>query len=217
MVQTLRFFIGGPRRSGAAYWYYLAVAEMPLTATNIQFWGGVFLLLLIGIAYLIKPRHVGIRFSRTPPVIARVNAPSKGATDEQRVISLPTGDAYQIPACARGHFVMVFDWHVPIVVDGVAHELIIPKLSTTDFASIPRILHSLISPLTNTIYAAILHDYLYRNPTDEFARSLPRETVDRLFYWGMRARGVWRLTAGLMYLGVRSGGWISYKRVPGAK
>jgi hypothetical protein len=28
--------------------------------------------------------------------------------------------------------------------------------------------------------------------------------------------GVWRLTAGLMYLGVRSGGWISYKRMPKA-
>ena len=122
--------------------------------TNIQFLG-VFIFLFLGvIAYWIKPRHVGIRFSRTPPVIARVNAPSKGATDEQRVISLPTGDA------------------------------------------------------------AILHDYLYRNPVDEFARSLPRETVDRVFYWGMRARGVWRLTAGFMYLGVRIGGWVSYKRMP---
>ncbi|MBK9111383.1 MAG: DUF1353 domain-containing protein [Nitrospira sp.] len=59
---------------------------------------------------------------------------------------------------------MVFDWHVPIVIDGVEHKLIIPKLATTDFASIPRILHSLISPLNNTIYAAILHDYLYRDP-----------------------------------------------------
>ena len=184
--------------------------------TNIEFWGVFTILFLSAIAYLIKPRHVGIRFSRTPPVIARVNAPSKGATDEQRVISLPTGDLYQIPACVRGHFVMVFDWNVPIVIDGVTHELIIPKLGTTDFASIPRILHSLISPLNNTIYAAILHDCLYRNPIDEFARSLPRETVDRVFYWGMRARGVWRLTAGFMYLGVRSGGWISYKRMPKA-
>ena len=182
--------------------------------TSIEFWG-VFSLLFLS-AYLIEPRHVGIRFSRTPPVVARVNAPSKGATDEQRVISLPTGDTYQIPACVRGHFVMVFDWHVPIVIDGVEHKLIIPKLATMDFASIPRILHSLISPLNNTIYAAILHDYLYRDPADEFARSLPRETVDRVFYWGMRARGVWRLTAGLMYLGVRSGGWISYKRMPKA-
>ena len=118
--------------------------------TSIEFWG-VFSLLFLS-AYLIEPRHVGIRFSRTPPVVARVNAPSKNATDDQRVISLPTGDTYQIPACVRGHFVMVFDWHVPIVIDGVEHKLIIPKLATTDFASIPRILHSLISPLNNTIY-----------------------------------------------------------------
>lgn len=186
-------------------------------SVNIQLIGTVIIILLVTIVYLIKPRHVGIRFSNVPPVIARINAPSKGATDQQRVIKLPTGDAYQIPAGVRGHFVIVFDWHVPIVIDGVKYELTIPKLGTTDFASIPRILHSLISPLNNTIYASILHDYLYRNPADDFAKSLSRETVDRIFYWGMRARGVWRLTAGLMYLGVRSGGWISYKRVPGAK
>ena len=90
--------------------------------------------------------------------------------------------------------------------------LTVPKLSATDFASIPRLLHSLISPLNNTIYAAILHDYLYRDPQDPVANAIDRATADRMFYWGMRARGVWRVTAGIMYLGVSLGGKGSYVR-----
>ena len=167
---------------------------------------------LVVFAWLIKPSHVGTRFTKTPPIIARVNTPSANATRERRLIELPTGDTYTIPAGSRGHFILVFDWQVPVRVDGQSLVLTIPKLTTTDFASIPRIMHSLISPLNNTIYAAILHDYLYRDPKDPSAAALARETVDRMFYWGMRARGVWRPTAGLMYLGVRLGGASSYKR-----
>jgi hypothetical protein len=167
---------------------------------------------LLSIAWMIKPQHVGTRFTRTPPVIARVNTPSATANEKMRRIELPTGDVYTIPPRCRGHFILVFDWKVPVRVRGTPAIITIPKLATTDFASIPRILHSLLSPLNNTIYAAILHDYLYRSPSDPFAFSLDRATIDRMFYWGMRARGVWRPTAGLMYLGVRIGGASSYKR-----
>lgn len=163
-------------------------------------------------ALFVKPRHVKIRFTKQPPVIVRVNAPSPRATDVQRTIYLPTGDKYVIPAGTKGHFVMVFDWKVPIRVDRSANTLVIPKLVATDFASIPRVLHSLLSPLNNSIYAAIVHDYLYRNPQAENARNIDKETADRIFYWGMRARGVGRFTAGLMYLGVWLGGGSSYKR-----
>ena len=167
---------------------------------------------LVAIAWLIKPEHVGTRFTRTPPVVARVNAPSADAKPESLLLTLPTGDQYTIQPGSRGHFILVFDWKVPVRIKGKGVVLTVPKLSTTDFASIPRLLHSLISPLNNTIYAAILHDYLYRDPQDPFASSLDRKTVDRMFYWGMRARGVWRPTAGLMYLGVRLGGISTYKR-----
>lgn len=173
------------------------------------------ILALIGIlatAWLTRPKHIGTRFTHIPPVVARVNTPSRDAAEHVRRIDLPTGETYLIPARSRGHFVLVFDWKVPVRVDGKAAILTIPKLSTTDFASIPRPLHSLISPLNNTIYAAIVHDYLYRDPTDSFAASLDRATVDRMFYWGMRARGVRRVTAGFMYLGVRLGGFSSYRR-----
>lgn len=170
-------------------------------------------LLICVIAVLIKPRHVRIRFTKRPPVIARVNTPSRHANPIQRTVYFPTGDRYVIPEGSRGHFVMVFDWKVPVWLEGRSHVLAIPKLTTTDFASIPRALHSLISPLNNTIYAAIVHDYLYRNPDAENAAGIDKATADRILYWGMRARGVRRLTAGLMFLGVWLGGHSSYKRL----
>lgn len=179
-----------------------------------MFWLYVLLavLALIALAWSVRPKHVGTHFTRTPPVVARVNTPSAEATPEMRQVELPTGDHYLIPAHSRGHFVVVYDWKVPVRIDGQPMILTVPKLSKTDFASIPKVLHSLISPLNNTIYAAILHDYLYRDPQDPSASSIDRATVDRMFYWGMRSRGVWRVTAGLMYLGVRLGGARNYVR-----
>jgi hypothetical protein len=167
---------------------------------------------VLAISQLTKPMHMKVRFTKTPPVLARINTPSEDATDEMRLVKLPTGDVYTIPARSRGQFLTVFDWTVPIVLDGRELHLTVPKLSTTDFASIPRPLHSLISPLTNTIYGAILHDYLYREPVDPAAFGISRKDSDRIFYWAMRMRGVRRMTAGLMYLGVRLGGRGSYRR-----
>lgn len=168
---------------------------------------------LLLLCVLIKPKHLGVKFSnKNPPSFAWVNAPSIDATDLQRTVTFPTGDTYLIPSGSRGHFVTIFDWHIPLVIDGTSYSLIIPKLFATDFASIPRLLHSLLSPLNNTIYAAIVHDYLYRNPTNPIAAAIQRDTVDRVFYWGMRVRGVWKITAGIMYLGVRIGGSSSYIR-----
>jgi hypothetical protein len=171
---------------------------------------------LIGViclaAIIVKPPHIRVRFTKRPPVVARVNTPSRDASELQRTVYFPTGDKYIIPSGTRGHFVMVFDWKVPVWQAGHSAVLTIPKLTTTDFASIPRALHSLLSPLNNTIYAAIVHDYLYRDPDAPEAAAITKEAADRILYWGMRARGVRRLTAGLMYLGVALGGHSSYKR-----
>jgi hypothetical protein len=172
--------------------------------------GGLAALLVL--SYFTRPRHLGVRFTKMPPVLARINTPSDDATDTMRRVDLPTGDSYTIPARSRGQFVTVFDWPVVVLMGDARVRLTVPKLCTTDFASIPRPLHSLISPLTNTIYGAILHDYLYRAPADPVAHAISRKDADRIFYWGMRMRGVRRTTAGLMYLGVRLGGRGSYRR-----
>lgn len=108
---------------------------------------------------------------------------------------------------------MASDWSINIVVDEQRFAIVVAQGVDTDFASVPAVLHSLLSPLNNTVYAAILHDYLYRSPSEPRARAIDRVTADRLFYWGMRAKGVWRVTSGLMYLGVRLGGRRSYVRV----
>jgi len=170
----------------------------------------VFILLYV---LMVKPKHLGVKFSNgNPPIIAWVNAPSIDATEQQRTVVFPNNDYCVIPEGMRGHFVTVFDWQVPLEIDGVQYILTLPKHTRTDFASIPRFMHSLLSPLNNTVYAAIVHDYLYRNPADPVAAAIKRDTADRIFYWGMRARGVWKITAGVMYLGVRVGGIWSYKR-----
>lgn len=96
--------------------------------------------------------------------------------------------------------------------DGEWATIIVRRGTTTDFASIPRIFLSLLSPLNNTVYGAVLHDYLYRHPTDDYARSLSKAEADRLFYRAMLGCGVWRLTAKVMYLAVHFGGGRSYKR-----
>jgi hypothetical protein len=186
----------------------------------ISYWIPVVLavatIVILLLAYFTKPKHLAVRFTKIPPVVARVNTPSTNANEKQRTVNLPTGDNYIIPSNLRGHFVLVFDWQLSLEIDGTPQNLIIPKLSTTDFASIPIFLHSLISPLNNTVYAAIVHDYLYRNPQDKYSHDLPRETIDRIFYWGMRVRGVTRITAGVMYIGVRIGGKESYQRLKAA-
>lgn len=173
---------------------------------------GALLTICIATASLVKPSHVVIKFTKTPPVLARINTPSSKASESTRTIKLPTGDIYIIPPHSRGHFLLIYDWKVPIAIQNNSITLTIPKLAATDFASIPRPLHSLISPLSNSIYAAIVHDYLYRDPSDPVAREFSRKIADRVFYWAMRVRGVSRITAGIMYLGVRIGGTHSYVR-----
>ena len=163
------------------------------------------------VAWFIKPKHVRVEFPG-PPGFARVNTPKPEWPESRRTVILPNGDEYTIPAGKRGHFVVPYDWPVECEIEDKTETFAVPRGTATDFASIPRFLHSLISPLNNTIYSAVLHDYLYRDPTDFRASSVSRASADRAFCWGMSATGVWRPTAGLMYAGVRIGGFWSYER-----
>lgn len=54
--------------------------------------------------------------------------------------------------------------------------------------------------------AAALHDALYR------AAMLPRRQADAVFYRALRAEGIARWRAWLMWAGVRLGGWRRYGR-----
>ncbi len=168
--------------------------------------------LIIFLASYSPPRDYTVKFSNgNPPVIAWINSPSSDATEKVRTVKLPDS-TYTIPPEMAGHFVLVYDWVLDLTTPTENSQITIPSKFPTDFASIPKALHSFISPLTNKVYASIVHDYLYRNPIDIKARALTKSQVDQIFYWGMRFRGVTRPTAGLMYWAVRLFGGSSYIR-----
>lgn len=168
-------------------------------------------LLILFIVY--SPKHVKIKLSNSnPPILAWINSPSENATVNQRQVKLPYGVVYSIPERSSAHFVLVFDWEIETDIDYLKVYLIIPSKFATDFASIPKLLHWLISPLTNTVYAAIIHDYLYRNPEDLNAKAISKAQTDCAFYCGMRLIGVKRVTACLMYWAERLFGGSSFIR-----
>jgi len=162
---------------------------------------------------LFRPAHVGVgNLLDYPPGFSWINRPNPNWSVEKRTITLQNERTYEIPLNESGHFVLLYDWEVKFTMDKIKYVLILPALSTTDFASIPKLFQSFISPLSNTVYAAILHDYFYRNPKDPKAKAITRAEADRIFYWCMLARGVWKITAIGMYFAVRIGGGNSYKR-----
>ena len=82
----------------------------------------------------------------------------------------------------------------------------VPKGFSCDGASVPRFLWGLISPAVHpqTIAAAILHDYMYRNHPEGWTRY----QADAIFYAISRTDGLKCWRAGLAWLGLRIfGGW----------
>jgi hypothetical protein len=76
---------------------------------------------------------------------------------------------------------------------------------TTDFASIPKALRWLISPMGRHGRAAVAHDHCYR--TGEYSRI----ASDAFFLEAMTKSGVWRPLRWVIYFGVRYGGRSSYQ------
>ncbi|MCY1285259.1 hypothetical protein D9M70_341890 [compost metagenome] len=80
----------------------------------------------------------------------------------------------------------------------------VPAGFVTDFASVPRIpvIFDLIGAYGHA--AALLHDYLYATGM------VPRADADRIFRGALRASGIARWRAWLMWSGVRAGGRSRY-------
>lgn len=76
----------------------------------------------------------------------------------------------------------------------------VPKGFKTDFASIPRILWSIIAPTGKHTNASILHDYLY---TEGYKLGIDRKRADLIFYEAMIDSSVARFTANVMWFAVR--------------
>jgi len=101
------------------------------------------------------------------------------------------------------------------LLDDLAYEnsdgiiITVPKGFKTDFASIPRFLHSIISPNGKWILASILHDYLYDNG---YKMYISRKQSDKIFYDAMIDSHTARITANIMWFCVRAFAYFHYRR-----
>ena len=82
----------------------------------------------------------------------------------------------------------------------------------TDLLSIPKLLWPILSPFGAGVWGALPHDILY---SSEF--SLPdqpeadaRAMADRILYDAALDSGASKVRAGILYSGVRAGGWAAY-------
>ena len=101
--------------------------------------------------------------------------------------------------------VLMEDWHVEVL--GV--EFVVPAGTTTDGASIPRFLwrlcgHPLQAP---RVYAALLHDYIYRNAQ---RLGISRKQADEIYRALLRHFGVSAWIAGTEYYALRLCGGSHY-------
>jgi hypothetical protein len=96
-----------------------------------------------------------------------------------------------------------------IYINGIT--LTIPDGFWTDLASIPRFLHSILSPLEEHIRASVLHDYLYYKQELNF-EPITRAFADKCFLDGMKTCGTDKIKRYTMYYAVRSFGWMPWNK-----
>lgn len=82
----------------------------------------------------------------------------------------------------------------------------VPVGTTTDFASTPRAVWIILPPDGEYTQAAVLHDFLYK--TQQYTRA----KSDYIFFEAMSVLGVPWLQRRIMWLAVRSWGWIPWNR-----
>lgn len=88
--------------------------------------------------------------------------------------------------------------------DRLGELLAVPEGFETDFATVPRLPLAYMLTGGKASAAAVVHDWLYST------RKHPRAVADAVFYEAIRASGHGLLTGGLMWLGVRLGGWLAW-------
>lgn len=82
----------------------------------------------------------------------------------------------------------------------------VPSGKLTDFASVPRIFWSILSPIDKHAKAAVVHDFCYEIHYDK------KKRCDDIFAEGMKVLGVkpWKIF--FMYWAVRLFGWFRWLR-----
>ncbi len=85
-------------------------------------------------------------------------------------------------------------------------RIVVPKGFMTDLASIPQVFHALIPVNGDHRPAAIVHDFLF--VTQPYSRA----KADRIFLQAMADCGVRWSQRWAMYLAVRAGGWLPWRK-----
>lgn len=88
-------------------------------------------------------------------------------------------------------------------------KIIVPKGFKTDFASVPRIFHSIIAPIGKHTQPAIIHDYLYANGAK---MGFSRKDSDLIFLLAMKECSVNLVTRKILYYAVRVFGFRYYNK-----
>jgi hypothetical protein len=116
---------------------------------------------------------------------------------------MPFDDALLLRAAAAGQWELV----CPLVFRTRAGESItVPAGFRTDLASVPRLLQGLVPVNGAHRPAAVLHDYLF------VVQDRPRAEVDRIFLDAMEDTGTRATQRWVMWVAVRVGGWLPWRR-----
>ena len=91
--------------------------------------------------------------------------------------------------------------------DPSEHVISVPIGFVTDFASIPRACWWLYPPTGRWGKAAVIHDYLYRTPSQQCTR----KQADQIFVEAMTVLGVPRHRRAIMYRALRIFGARNFK------
>lgn len=123
------------------------------------------------------------------------------------------------------HQVSVKDWALqkPVIFQGSKGDcIVVPRGFVTDYASVPRILHSLVGPTGIYTLAAIVHDWLLKLLLGK-KWTINSRDADGLFRLMLEVLGVGFWLRWFMWTGVRwaalknpsrRAGWWSWKETP---
>lgn len=92
------------------------------------------------------------------------------------------------------------------------HLITVPKGFITDFASVPRLLRTIYESSGGYSHASVIHDYLYVGGAVSGKKDITRKDADQIFYDAMRASGVPKRRAYLLWAAVRAGGFRAWQK-----
>ncbi|MGP1582964.1 MAG: DUF1353 domain-containing protein [Candidatus Altimarinota bacterium] len=109
----------------------------------------------------------------------------------------------------------MFIWEVVYGTRFECQKIKVPSGFITDMGSIPQIFWVFFNPTQYLAY--ILHDYLYHQKGKIYTHKetyyeYSRKDCDKMLYEAMKVEGAWWITRACVYLGVRIGGWVAWKK-----